>query len=411
MPWKVFKDGDQFCVHKLSADNGKGEKVACHATEAEATAQVKALYANVKEFSGNFTDVVAVTELRGSYPNVPIASDVDYAGLIAGDAEPMFLTLPIGKVNAKSGNGRYYDEAWVKELERQALANKPIGLMGHLSPDERASAFPTEAIHWVGVAREQDLLWGKGYVPVGPVRDRIKRYKAQGKAIATSIDAFAEGVWEDGLGAYRMNAQSLRLNQIDLAPADRAGIPALASVPIVTTEMQDNQPGQPPQEFTEMDKIQLIRELTPDDARLLPRPVRDAVIGEIRPAPEVATVQAIRETLGIDANADPVAAITEMRRVQDEQRKATVTGKITELVSAGIKAEAMRPLITELITARNPATVADAESAYNTVVNSDSVKAMLAAHVVNTMGPAQGTPVQGQQGQNKYFKIPAQAEA
>lgn len=159
------------------------------------------------------------------------------------------------------------------------------------------------------------------------------------------------------------------------------------------------------------DKLTVIREMTPDDARLLPKPVRDAIIGEIRPAPEVAQVTAIREALGLEGTADPVAAITEMRRVQAEQAKATVTGKITELISAGIKAEAMRPLITELVTARNPQTVADAEAAYNTVANSDSVKAMLAAHVVTTMGPRQATPVQPQQGQARYFNIPTQAEA
>jgi hypothetical protein len=366
----------------------------------------------IKEFSGNFTDVMYISELRGGFPDVPIYSDIDYAALIAGDDSPVFLTIPVGKAGVTSGNNRHYDEAWLQEFERQTVANKPVGLMGHLSDAQRLTEFPPEAIHWVGTRREGDLLWGKGYVPPGEARKRIQRYKAQGKKIATSIDAYCEGVWDDKLSAYRMNAASLKLAQIDIAPADRAGIPALASLPNLSTEMSDNQPGQQPQETYDMtDKLTVIREMTPDDARLLPKPVRDAVIGTIQPAPEVATVAAIRETLGLDASADPVAAITEMRRVQAEQAKATVTGKITELVAAGIKAEAMRPLVTELVTARNPQTVADAEAAYNTVANSDSVKAMLAAHVVNTLGPRQATPVQPQQGANKYFQIPAQAEA
>src|SRR5690606_27672453 len=145
---------------------------------------------------------------------VPIAADVDYAALIAGDDAPVFLTLPIGKAGATSGNKRHYDDAFVQELERQTLANKPIGLMGHLTEQERATAFPAEAVHWVGAIRDGDTLWGKAYVVPGAVRDRIQRYKAQGKAIATSIDAFAEGIYDESLKAMRMVAKSLRLNQI-----------------------------------------------------------------------------------------------------------------------------------------------------------------------------------------------------
>src|SRR3972149_11512603 len=110
------------------------------------------------------TDVMAVWELRGDYPDVPLAPDVDYAALVAGDEQPMFVTLPIGKVDAKSGNGRYYDESFVQELERQVLENKPVGLMGHLREADRATDFPLEAVHWVGAQRVGELLWGKGYV-------------------------------------------------------------------------------------------------------------------------------------------------------------------------------------------------------------------------------------------------------
>lgn len=45
MPWKIFRDGDRHCVHKED-NGGKGELVACHATHAEAVAQLRALYAS-----------------------------------------------------------------------------------------------------------------------------------------------------------------------------------------------------------------------------------------------------------------------------------------------------------------------------------------------------------------------------
>lgn len=366
----------------------------------------------VKEISGQFTDIVAITELRGSYPNVPIASDVDYAALIAGDSDPTFITIPVGKANVISGNQRFYDEAWLQELERQTLARKPIGLMGHLSEAQRATAMPDEAVLWVGAIRVDDTLWAKGYLPVGPARDRIKRYKAQGKSLATSIDAFAEGVWSQELNAYHMKASTMKLGQIDFAPSDRAGIPQLAAVPLLTKEMSTHQAldaaGEPAiveQEIT-VDKTQIIREMTVEDAVLLPKPVRDSILATVQPPPEVATVATIRETLGLDAKTDVAAHIAEMKRTQAEQAKAAVTNRIKELVEAGVKLEEVRGDVTELVTARNPQTVAEAETITAAVLEMPIVKKLLSAHVTETMGPPQRTPVAGKQG-NRYFVIPA----
>lgn len=358
----------------------------------------------VKEIKGQFADVMVISELRGAYPNVPIAADVDYAALIAGDAEPTFVTLPIGKANVKSGNGRYYDESFLTELMRQTLESKPVGLMGHLSDAERATAFPQEALHWVGAVREGDVLWGKAYI-IGEARDRVRRYKAAGKSIATSIDAYASGTWDESLQAYRMDPSTLRLNQIDLAPSDRAGIPALARVPLLTTEMQTPTESVKEEEST-MDKLQVIQELTEADARLLPEPVRQAVLATVATPPEVAVVANVRELLGLDTKADVAGAIAEMKRVQAEQAKAAVTSRITELVNDGIKIETVRPLVTELITARNPQTVAEVDVAYKAVSELESVKALLQARVIETMGPRQRTPVQGQNQKGKYFQIP-----
>lgn len=358
----------------------------------------------VKEIRQQFTDIMVVTELRGSYPSVPIASDVDYTALIAGDPEPTFLTIPIGKANVKSGNGRYYDESFLTELMRQTLESKPVGLMGHLSDAERATAFPQEALHWVGAVREGDVLWGKAYI-IGEARDRVRRYKAAGKSIATSIDAYASGTWDESLQAYRMDPSTLRLNQIDLAPSDRAGIPALARVPLLTTEMQTPTESVKEEEST-MDKLQVIQELTEADARLLPEPVRQAVLATVATPPEVAVVANVRELLGLDTKADVAGAIAEMKRVQAEQAKAAVTSRITELVNDGIKIETVRPLVTELITARNPQTVAEVDVAYKAVSELESVKALLQARVIETMGPRQRTPVQGQNQKGKYFQIP-----
>lgn len=415
MPWKIAKETrggtTRYCVHKEKADGSLGETVKCHATMEQAKQHMAALYANVpdaREISGAFSDVLVVTELRGGYPDVPYAPGVDIAELTAGDSDPMFLVLPIGKAGVTSGNGRHYDEAFLQELERQTIERRPVGLMGHLRPEDRATAFPEEAIHWLGAARQGDLLWGKGYVPPGAVRDRIRRYKAQGKAIATSIDALAEGVWDETVKAHRMDAKTLRLGQIDIAPADRAGIPDLAAVPLLTTEMADEI--EPELEDEVVDKLQVINEMTPEDARLLPEPVRAAILAQVQAPPEVAQMQSVRETLGLDAKADVAAAIAEMKRTQEAAAKQAVSDRITELVAdqeKGIKLEAVRPLVVELVTARNPQTVQEAEAAYTQVRELESVKKLLAGTVRETMGPAQGTPLQAQNGGgNKYFVIP-----
>lgn len=362
-------------------------------------------------FRGQFQDILVISELRGAYPNVPISPDVDYAALIAGDPDPVFLTLPIGKANVKSGNNRYYDDAWLTELMRQTLEKKPIGLMGHMTETERATAFKPEALHWVGAVRDGDLVWGKAYI-IGEARERIRRYKASGKSIATSIDAIASGTWDESLGAYRMHASTLQLSQIDLAPTDRAGITDLARVPVLTTEMQD-EPIEEIEEESTMDKLQMIGEMTAEDARLLPKLVREAVAADIPVPSEVEQVKALRSELSLDDKADVVAVVKEMAESVRKQRGDAVKARIKELVEdkeKGIKLASMQGLVMELVEARQPQTVEDADRIYGEVVASDRIKAALRETVQETMGPAARRPVAGQQGGSKYFNIPEDAD-
>lgn len=348
----------------------------------------------------NFTDVSIVWELRGSYPqDIPYFSDIDLAELTQGDENPFFLTIPIGEANVKSGNGRYYDEAWLQELERQVATNRPIGIMGHLK--DPGADFPPEAIHWLGVKRIGEILWGKGYVPPGEARERIRRYKATNKQIATSIYAKARGVYDKAVDALRMAADSMQLHQIDIGPVDRVGIPSMATVPIVTAEMQNDS-----KETVQMDKLELIRELTAEDADVLPKPVREAVLASVPTPPEVALVTELRGELG---EGDMLALVRELKREKEERQKTAVTHRITELVSAeegGIRLAELRPVVTELVKARQPQTVEEAEAAYKEVAASEMVMEMLKTTVASKGGPPLRTGLQGQQGGNKYFNIP-----
>lgn len=357
----------------------------------------------MKTVNGNFNDVMIVWELRGSYPDISTFEGIDIAELTKGDDSPVFLTLPIGEVNSKSGNGRYYDDKWLAELERQVKANRPIGIMGHLREEDLGTQFPTEAIHWVGTQRVNEILWGKGYVPPGEARERVRRYKATNKNLATSIFAKAQGVWDAGVNAYRMAADSMQLHQIDIGPADRVGIPSLARVPVLTAEMQTESEeieGESP-----MDKLTVINEMTAEDARLLPKTVQDAIIATVPAAPEIGLVSELCAALGTEPD-KLTALITEMQAKQQADAKTAVDNHITQLVNDGIKIETVRGIVTELVTSRHPATIDEAATAYGAVVEMESVKQLLATAVKAEMGPNHQTPAQPANGQSKYFAIP-----
>ena len=54
MPWKIYRDGERHCVHKLNADDSMGDLVpgGCHASRSDALAHQRALYVSEsKEFT------------------------------------------------------------------------------------------------------------------------------------------------------------------------------------------------------------------------------------------------------------------------------------------------------------------------------------------------------------------------
>jgi len=355
-----------------------------------------------------FTDVVAIFEFRGQYPTVPITEGVDYEALIAGDDEPLFVTMPIGKAGSTSGNKRHYDEEFIQELEKQVLQRIPIGIMGHLNDEERKTKFPDEGVFWVGAVRENDLLWGKGYIPPGPIRDRVKRYKNTGKSLATSIDAKASGQWDADLGAMKMDGASLDLHQIDFAPADRAGISALAVVPHLSREMEDgtndedndNNGGE-----NTMDKLDVLKELTAEDVQHLPTVVREAILGTVEAPKEISLVKEIRETLELADDADVNARIVEILTEKTEQLKAQISVKITELVDEGIKLDSAKPIVKRYIELEAPATVDAVQECYDKVIKDETITELLKAKVDGAGPEHKGTNTGGKT-EPKYFVIP-----
>ena len=357
-----------------------------------------------------FTDVVAIFEFRGQYPTVPITEGVDYEALIAGDDEPLFVTMPIGKAGSTSGNKRHYDEKFIQELEKQVLLKRPIGLMGHLKDEDRKTEFPEEAVHWVGAIRENDLLWGKGYVPPGPVRDRVMRYKNTGKPLATSIDAKASGQWDADLGAMKMDGDSLDLHQIDFAPADRVGISALAVVPGLSREMEDgttDDDDNNDRSSIMADKLEVIKELTAEDAAIIPEAVRKAILETVEAPVEVEQMKTVRETLGINEGVDVNAHVVEILSEKTEQLQVQIDAKITELVDEGIKLDSAKPIVKRYIGLEAPATVDAVQECYDKVIKNEDITEMLKAQVDGAGPEHKGTNTNGKS-EAKYFVIPTE---
>lgn len=157
-------------------------------------------------------------------PAVPFAPGIDQVALVDGDDSPLFVTLPIAKVG-KSRNGRYYDAAVVAEIAAQVNRDRPGGILGHISESERATRYDRPEVLWLGATVQGDTAYGKGYIPpyARDTRDFLRRAKASGHKVATSIYGRYQQVHDAATGAMRVQTGG-NLESIDFAPASRAGM-------------------------------------------------------------------------------------------------------------------------------------------------------------------------------------------
>jgi hypothetical protein len=369
-------------------------------------------------------DLVAVTAFKGKegidYPEVPISDQVNLERLTEGDTKPFFVTMRIAQAGVESGNGIWYGDEEANEILRQTVQKRPTGGQGHLRADEVGSALPANPLHWVGALRQNEFDWGKAYVAPGETRDWMRRLGATNSELATSIFAYAEQLrWDEEHEALRIvlhpvdeqGKTGFELEYIDLASPERAGVPSLAVVPKITSEMV--------QEESMTDKLDIIKALTADDAKLLPETVRQALIAQSDENKALAELQrqiaALRTALGLDDKTNLVEFVQAMATAAQQNAAATVKAKIEELINdpkAGVKIASLRGLVLELVQAKAPKTVQEAETTYKAVMESDAVKSALADKLIETMGQPQRRPVNAPAGEttdNEFVIIPAKA--
>lgn len=263
-----------------------------------------------------------VSEFKGDFPQIPNDPRVDMGSLTAGDDKPFFVTLPVARVGETSANGLVYDEELVRAIETQVIGRG--GIMGHLKPEERATAFPVEDVDWVGVQRVGDTTWAKGYIPPGNARQFVHRLIARGGKLATSIYGPME---REPLKDGRWRARNFRLEQLDLAPPDRAAL-KLGGAVGVTAEIE-----QPEQEADMPTKEEILAELT---VKELPAPLRETIIAEYQA--QARTGERIAELEQSVSDRDTV--IAEMRTQIDKQKSREFDAALTGIVSEFVTLEA-----------------------------------------------------------------------
>lgn len=356
-----------------------------------------------------------ITEFAGEYPDVALFSDIDRAALTEGDAAPMFVTLKIGRVGAISSNQNLYDEAFVADLERQVREMRPAGNRGHVPDFDRESSYPVPNGYWVGTARVGELLWGKAYVPPSsPLREESRIRKATNSRMATSIYGTGARSYDGDRDAFRVT--EFKLETLDFAPAERAGIASLAGVPHITSEM-DSKKEESEQDGGNdpVDKLQVFQEMVAEDAKFLPDAVRNAILAA---SEDAKLVGELRSVLG---DGDLVGLVKELRQAAIKANEAAIEAALVTEISAAVlpgvaetdaeddPVKSVRRTVREIVVARKPEGPHQVKALVEEVAKESFIQRMVKAAVVEEMGEPQGKPIQNRkadEGEHKYVRIP-----
>lgn len=341
-----------------------------------------------------------VSELRGSYPDVPFAPGVDAEGIREDDANPMFVTLPLVKVGGVSRNGLHWQRAAVERVVAQINDKKPEGYLGHVPADKRATQFEFGKLRWVGAKLAEDgTAWAKAYVPkyAEDARDYFRLAKRTGAFVGTSVYGMKG---EDGLN-------DMTIESVDLGHPDRVANPVSVAVPMVTSEMtEETPPPTPPHCDGEGmkkeggDVIEIKQESEPVDdnksavAELIgARDTALAQVSELTAQIEAnkqaiselqaaaGTLATISELLGGDALETVRGWMAEKSAAAETARQAAISAVVTELVAL----EALRPTVLAQLGA-----VADAEAArarISELMAREDIQVIAEALATRAMGP------------------------
>ena len=314
--------------------------------------------------------LLEVSVLRGSYPTIPLPDGM----ADAFGEEAMFVTLPIGRVGARSRNGRTYTREAVQAIVNAVNANRPEGRWGHLRDEDRPYAYGSPAIRWLAaMIDESGTAWAKGYPVTEEAREHFRVAKIAGSRVGTSVYGFGR---MDG-----DNVVDFELETIDLAAPDRVGIPETAAEPMITSEMKEDN-----------------MEITIKD---VPETVRQQIIeqyGQKQSAARVSEMETKVTTL-----TEQVTTLTEQVTTLTTERDAARGEASTLLVTYAkakiaeqVQLEPVRKFVERMVGIKETddsasiegvSTVADLDKVIEGVLADESIQAFNKEAVAEMMGP------------------------
>lgn len=275
-----------------------------------------------------------VTEFRGNFPQIEIDPRVNLEALTNQEENPFFVTLRIARVGETSSNGLHYDNEIVTAIQEQMVGRG--GIMGHIRDEERDTSFPIEAADWVGALRENGTLWGKAYIPPGEVREYIRRLRARGGKLSTSI--YGPYKEKEQLDNGRWKPIGLTLESLDLAPADRAAL-QLGGDFLITSQMTQQNKGD------DMTKDELLAELTAKD---VPTSLRDKIIQEFQDSSQQASQLAELNQQITDQKTLNETLQGQLKTLQAKEFETAVDSIVAEYVKLEAKSDAGKERIEAL---------------------------------------------------------------
>lgn len=367
------------------------------------------------KFSGVLLE--AQSAFGGRTPDIPIPQDVLEA--VVGemqDSDPMYVTLPIGKVEAKSRNGRTYPRAAMEAMVEAINTRRPSGQLGHLRESDRPYAFSVGPLKWMAARIEADgTVLGKAYVM--PFAEDVRQYIRMAKITRSPI-----GTSLYGMGETDDNERviSLQIESIDLVDPSRVGVIEAAVIPTITAEMVDESRAADSEDthtdITDPKETPMAAEVTPNPALQGLAPVVPAVpAAPVTESEQARThrleVRGLNEKLALQENQladhrqivaelgnpeDPVLALRMMKESLRQVREENVRlldETIKALVSEAVKVPTVVPIVLTMVNSKKPTTKAQAVQTVQETVDSPEVKALLASQIVAESGPAHQRPV------------------
>ena len=364
-----------------------------------------------KTFSGVLME--AHGAFGGHTPNIPIPDAVRDAVLgEMKDPDPMYVTLPIGKVDAKSRNGRTYPRTAMEAMVAAINTHHPSGQLGHLREADRPYAFNVGPLKWMGAHIESDgSVWGKAYVyPFAEdVRQYIKMAKITRSPIGTSLYGMGETDDDD-------RVISLQVESIDLVDPSRVGVREAAVVPTITSEMVD--PTRAADEATPKPDTPQPKDISMDTTLPTTTPVA-APVPAVPAAPVSETAmqrqhteekRVLNETITklnndlkdfqqiVGELGNPEDPVTAFRLVKEKlaqterENTALLQETMESKVKDTIKVPTVQPIVLSMLKGKKPTTRAKVEQMLTEIANSPEIADLLKEQVVIESGPAHQRP-------------------